>query len=100
MSWWRKWLGARRKNPETGKLELDAEIEAHLAMAAADGRERGLDDSAAERKARREFGNVALVKDVTRESWGWLWLERVQQDLKYALRQMRKSKDFAIAVIG
>src|SRR5271165_508472 len=94
MSFWR-WLGGEKK-----KSELDAEIEAHLSMAAADGRARGLDESVAEREARREFGNVALVKDVTRQAWGWVWLERVQQDLKYALRQMRKSKGFAIAVVG
>ena len=99
MSWWR-WFGSRRGDPEADKLELDAEIEAHLAMAAADARSRGLDDATAQREAQREFGNVALVKDVTREAWGWVWLERVQQDLKYALRQMSKSKGFAIAVIG
>ena len=87
MSWWR-WFGSRRGDPEADKLELDAEIEAHLAMAAADARSRGLDDATAQREAQREFGNVALVKDVTREAWGWVWLERVQQDLKYALRQM------------
>ncbi|HEX3472944.1 MAG TPA: ABC transporter permease, partial [Silvibacterium sp.] len=98
MSW--RWLWPKGKDSEADKLELDAEIEAHLAMAAADARARGLDDAAAQREARRDFGNVALVKDVTREAWGWVWLERIQQDLKYALRQMRKSKGFAIAVVG
>src|SRR5271166_2124961 len=92
---WRRWLGREEK-----KSELDAEIEAHLALAAADARAHGVDDAAAENQARREFGNVALVKDVTRQAWGWVWLERVQQDLKYALRQMRKSRGFAIAVVG
>jgi predicted permease len=86
--------------PEDGKADLDAEIEAHLAMAAADRRERGAGQEQANAEARREFGNVALVKDVARQSWGWVWLERLQQDLRYALRQMRRSPGFAASVIG
>jgi predicted permease len=100
MSWLRRGAGTKAKRPEAEKQELDAEIAAHLAMAAADGRQRGLDVDAAEREARREFGNVALIKDVTRQAWGWMWLERLGQDLRYALRQIRKSKGFAAVVIG
>ena len=97
MSVWRGWF---QRNSEADKHELDAEIEAHLSMAAADARERGMNDAEADQRARQEFGNVALVKDVTREAWGWMWLERLRQDLRYALRQMRKSWGFAAAVIG
>lgn len=95
MAFWRRILGV-----EASKSELDAEIEAHLAMAAADKRERGKDAEAARREACREFGNVALVKDVTRQAWGWSWLEQLGDDLKYALRQIRKAPGFAAAVIG
>jgi len=93
----RRWF---RRNPDAEKQELDAEIAAHLAMAAADARERGMDEETARQQARREFGNEALVKDVTREAWGWTWLERLGQDVRYALRQIRKSPGFAAAVIG
>ncbi|MBB6142185.1 putative permease [Silvibacterium bohemicum] len=85
---------------EDRKSDLDAEIEAHLALAAADRRERGMGRDRAHAEAQREFGNVALVKDVTREAWGWVWLERLLQDAKYALRQIRRSPGFAAAVIG
>jgi len=95
MSTWRRLF-----HLEDGKADLDAEIEAHLAMAAADRRERGSEPEQASAEARREFGNVALVKDVTRQAWGWVWLERLQQDLRYALRQMRRSPAFAASVIG
>ena len=98
MNQWRRYFGPGSN--ETGKQELDAEIEAHLAMAAADARERGLCEEAARHEAQREFGNIALVKDVTRESWGWMWLERLTQDIRYSLRQMRKSWGFAAAVVG
>jgi predicted permease len=84
---------------ENQKSELDEEIAAHLAMAATDKRNRGADVATAEQEASREFGNTALIKDLTRNTWGWLWLERLQQDLKYALRQMRRSPTFAATVI-
>lgn len=87
-------------HPERRKSDLDDEIAAHLALAAADKREQGADAESAQHEARREFGNVALVKDITREAWGWVWLERLLQDARYALRQMRKSPGFAVAVIG
>ena len=96
----RRWLGSGQGSPEARKRELDAEIEAHLALAAADARERGLDEEVARAEAQREFGNPALVKDMTREAWGWMWLERLGQDFRYALRQMRKSPGFAATVIG
>jgi predicted permease len=86
--------------PERRKSDLDEEIAAHLALAAADKEEQGADPESAQHEARREFGNVALVKDRTREAWGWVWLERLLQDARYALRQMRKSPGFAAAVIG
>ena len=46
----------------------------------------------------RELGNIPLIEDLTRETWGWLWLERIGRDLRYALRQLRRSPIFAITV--
>jgi predicted permease len=60
---------------------------------------RGEDTSAARRDVERELGNVALMKDVTRETWGWVWLERLLQDLKYAFRQLRKAPGFAVTLV-
>ena len=85
---------------ERAKSDLDAEIESHLALAAADKRDRGATPEAARTEAEREFGNAALVKEVVRRMWGWVWLESLQQDIKSALRQLRRSPGFSTTVIA
>lgn len=88
MRWWNQ------------KDDLDAEIEAHKSMAVADRMARGEDPEQARQQVERELGNVALVKDVAREAWGWVWLEHLFQDVRYALRQLRRSPAFAVTVIA
>jgi hypothetical protein len=78
---------------ERAKSDLDAEIESHLALAAADKRDRGATPEVARTEAEREFGNTALVKEVVRTMWGWVWLESLRQDIESALRQLRRSGD-------
>ena len=92
-------LWSRFFRPERSKSDLNDEIEAHLAMAAADKRDRGASAEQARREAEREFGNVGLVKDVTRELSGWMWLEHLGQDLRFAMRQVYRTPGFSIAVV-
>jgi predicted permease len=79
--------------------DLDDEIRSHLQMATADRIARGQNAEDAAASARREFGNEALVKEVTREMWGWMWLERLLQDVRYALVTMRRNPGVTAATL-
>src|SRR5438874_179844 len=85
--------------PSQRERDLEDEIQSHLQMATRDRIESGETTEQAESSARREFGNVMLVKEVTREIWGCGWIEQLLQDVRYTLRQLRKNLSFTVLAI-
>ena len=79
--------------------ELEEEIQSHLAMAAQDRIDRGEDAHKATADVRREFGNIGLVKETTRAMWGWVWVEQLDQDLRYAFRTLGRSPGFTTVAV-
>ena len=91
------WFRGLRQRHETLDEDLDAEIESHFRMAARDRVDRGEDSTEAMFSVRREFGNVSLVKEVTREMRRLASLERFAKETRYAVQGLSKSPVFSIA---
>src|ERR1700744_4268911 len=84
---------------EKRKDDLREELNAHLRIAAEERMARGESHEEAHAAATREMGNPPLVADMTRASWGWQWVERTVQDVRYALRQLRKSPGYTATAL-
>jgi predicted permease len=80
--------------------ELEEEMRFHLEMKAQENIEAGVKPEEARYAARRQFGNQTLLQEVSRDMWGFRYLEMIAQDLRFCLRMMSKNPGFtAVAVL-
>ncbi len=90
MKWWRK---------NSRDDDLDRELRTDLELEAEEQTEGGLSAKEAHYAALRAFGNLSLIKEQTRETWGWTWIERLQQDLHYAVRGLFRNPLFTLVAV-
>ena len=80
--------------------DLHSDIQEHIRHEIQDNIDRGMSPEDARTAALRKFGNVARVKQETREVWTVVWLERLLQDIRLSLRILRKTPTFtAVAIV-
>ena len=78
--------------------ELTEEMAFHRAAAEKTFAAEGMDPEAAGYAAKRQFGNATLLQERSHEVIGFR-LETVWQDLRFAIRQLRKNAGFASTAI-
>lgn len=88
-------LFSRRK----AGLHLDAELRDHLDHQIAENLAAGMTAEEARFAALRSFGNPALLREQTRSTWSWIWLESLLRDVRYSARTLRRTPGFAIIAI-
>jgi predicted permease len=79
--------------------DVAVSIQEHLDERVEELVEEGIPRQQAEQKARREFGNVALIEQRSREAWQWPALESLLIDLKLTLRRLGKAPGFTATIL-
>jgi putative ABC transport system permease protein len=79
--------------------DFEREIRTHLAFLEDEFLRRGLAPAEARRAAQLECGNLELARQSHRDERAFLWATQAGQDIRHALRSMRRSKGFTAAAI-
>jgi predicted permease len=79
--------------------DISVSIQEHIDERIDELMDAGMPRDEAERSARRDFGNVNLLQERSREVWQWQRLESLLADLKHVCRRLGRSPGFAITVV-
>jgi putative ABC transport system permease protein len=101
----REWLARLRDWMRRDRLdrELEEELRFHrerLEWESGVGtRESPADEEERLYAARRRLGNLTRIREESRERWSWPWLDHFFNDVRYALRGLRRSPGFTLTVV-
>jgi len=92
---WLKQLFSRRRIYS----DISEEIQQHLVERTEALMAEGMSRAEAEKKSRREFGNVTGIEEQSRDAWARPIADSLWTDAKFAMRQLRKNSGFALTAI-
>jgi len=78
---------------------LDDEMQFHIEQQVAENLAAGMSPAEARYAAMRTFGNPTVLKEETRDIWGWTWLEEIARDLRYGARALAKNPGFTTVAV-
>lgn len=79
--------------------DLSVSIQEHIEERADELVAEGSSRAEAEQMARREFGNVGLIEQRSREAWQWPSAESIVADVRFALRQLARTPGFTTTAV-
>jgi putative ABC transport system permease protein len=89
-----KWWQIKKR-----EADLERELRSDLELEEEEQRESGVPKEESRNAALRAFGNPTLIREQTRATWSWNWLEFLLRDLRLSLRTLRRSPGFTVIAI-
>jgi len=91
------WMNVFKRS--ANRREIEADIDEFLAEKTEALVKDGFSPEEARQRARREFGNVTLMKELSREEWNWRPVEQWVNAARYALKSLRRNPGFTATVL-
>ena len=79
--------------------DLEEEMRLHRELREQEQLEAGVAPEEARYAARRRFGNDTVLREESRDMWGWSWLEDTLQDVRYGFRMLAKNLGFTTVAV-
>ncbi|MGA9057258.1 MAG: ABC transporter permease [Terriglobia bacterium] len=79
--------------------DLEEEMRLHRELREQEQIEAGVAPEEARYAARRRFGNDLVLREESREMWGWNWLEHFVQDIRFGLRMLARNPGFTTVAV-